>query len=391
MSDEGPRLDEALLAILRSPESEHTEALRRHLVELLKWLTGVTHERDRPARVDEAWQALDSLLKRAREPQAPEPVRAAVVAEVAEPEPQDAEDQVTTEDLDTGVRESRPPSADPFRDELESLWRELTSTEPAAAYTGYLGAGPAEDPIADLWKRIHLLLIRLPEEEAKAVRQQAREIAAAHVDLPVEYDPYLPVLPGYDGGGPELALEHRPGAADRLGDLLPIARRFAWLAANDPAVWIGDRRLMTSVMERADPQSAGIYRTTMGQQIDNILVHEPGSAQELDGLIWLDELIRGLVPRPLPHEDSWWSLILNDIRDSVLARHQMASRYSMSMRPGMAFSGVRKTLQEDKNIALAESGWVRDEAGLRGKVVWILRFPGRAPGISPGRVIYLPE
>jgi len=360
-----PRLDESLLAVLRA-DDEYAAALREQLYALGSTLARSKYAKDRPPRIVEAWRALDTLLDRARVDEQPEPA----------PEP-----------VETG--EPEPPARTSLADDLDAMWERLRDDEPTGAYARRMDEKAAGgDPVEDRWQRIHLLCLRLPEETARAVRQEARDVAARHVEIPAGADE---LLPGLDGPGGIDGDWKGPDPEARFAALQPIARRLAWLAENDPAVFILHAELQydPARVERPDPQEAQLYRRTIGSKMDRLADAEQGSEAEFDALIGLDEMFRGLVPLPLPQEGSWWTRSLREVREALIDGRPEAAKYSL-LGSRSSFLAFKERLHKTQNIA-AGPDWLSPPVRGHDQIVWILRIPWGITGDRVGRVIYLPS
>ncbi|HEV2343849.1 MAG TPA: hypothetical protein VGS97_07140, partial [Actinocrinis sp.] len=128
---------------------------------------------------------------------------------------------------------------------LRSLWDGLRAQPAYGRYCHPHGELPATGDLYDvrrLWKALHLVCLKLPHEESERVISAAQLAVSA---LPADAVP----VP-WAGGVPRLAV--KPGgvwqklAPRPWADRLFIVERFAWLAANDPAVRLGLQSIATS-------------------------------------------------------------------------------------------------------------------------------------------------
>jgi len=290
----------------------------------------------------------------------------------------------------------RPPTAEEAAaSALDAIWTELVYNEPSGYAAAIEDADPgpleldegAADRAGRHWERIHLACLRLPVAEAG--RWHAAAWAAAVGSPEVDADvvasaeyliPPLPVVgyPGVDTGyDPADVPEGDPADAD-IAHLLRILRQMSWLAEHDPATKAGFGIANTSsVLLPFTGDRLGIYRN----YTDDMLKTPP--ERRGNRLIRLDELIRGVVPVPLPAPDSWWrsqvmesELALTSMLGDEVWLPQFGSPYKTLLDQG--FVGGKP---QDITVRAA------DAAGATpGTVAWVLvaRFGG-----SRGRVIYV--
>lgn len=290
----------------------------------------------------------------------------------------------------------QPPTAEEVAaSALDAIWTELVYDEPGGYAAAIEDADPgplepdetAAERARRHWERIHLACLRLPIAEAGRWRAAAWAAAVgspeagAGVVASAEYlIPPLPVVgyPGVDTGyDPADVSEGEPADAD-IARLLHILRQMTWLAEHDPATKAGfGIANSSSVLLPFTEDRLGIYYNCT----DDMLKTPP--QRHGNRLIRLDELIRGVVPVPLPAPDSWWrsqvmesELALTSMLGDEVWLPQFGSPYKTLLDQG--FVGGKP---QDITVR------VTDAAGApRGTVAWVLlaRFGG-----SRGRVVYV--
>lgn len=299
-----------------------------------------------------------------------------------------------------GADEAPPPlppltAEEAAAEALGRLWDQMLTGETTAGYAKAIERADPRSPEPDApatararraWIRIHLVSLRLPADTAAEVGAAARRAAAggsAEADgvQPGEYlIPPLPVVgyPGVDiGYEPAGLLDGEPGSAE-VARLLRILRQVSWLAEHDPTARVG--------FGIADPSATlqpfteyrlGIYRN----HVDNKLAAPPESAG--DSLTRLDELIRGVVPVPLPAADSWWRA---RVKESELALNQMLGESVVMPQPGSPYKqllhqGIVGGKHPDIAVGVAEAPGTAS-----GTVAWALLA---RVGDGKGRVVYV--
>lgn len=239
----------------------------------------------------------------------------------------DAPDESAEESLSPPTAEEVAASA------LYDIWTELLLEEATAGYAAaieHAEPDPAEpDDTAAArarhhWVLIHLVCLRLPAAAASLLHASAWEAAAAgspEADAGAAGAKYLipplPVVgyPGVDTGYDPADVPGREPADTDVARLLRILRQMSWLAEHDPTAMAGFGIANPSaVLVPFTEDRLGIYRN----HADDKLKSPPERHEK--GLIRLDELIRGVVPVPLPALDSWWR---SRVRESELALTSM--------------------------------------------------------------------
>jgi len=370
--DTPPRLEDALLAILRDGSGTHATQLRARLVELLQWLTSARYDTGDPeSPVVAADDALRAFLDHALRPAPVEP------------------DLTTPEAAQEAVGDPR----EEFADQLAGLWDMLRNKSAARPFTdAYDAAGAGERTPGQrawrLWTLIHLVSLRVPKAEAEQIRADAWGLAAGwnpDVTRPAGGDVSLPPpLPGLGPDGaatddlPDVAAGGEAGRA-----AVALARQMLWLAAHDPCVLAGHPSIGVEQVAPFSSTTLGLYRKEFKQGLEDLEPAEPGSKAELIALARLDEAARGVVPMPLPPEGSWWRDRLAQSQ-GALQNHPCGKAIDFNLEAPFRSLGNKV---DDNNVA-AGKDWITDPGRHEGKVLWILRFPREG---ERGRVIYLPN
>ena len=211
-----------------------------------------------------------------------------------------------------------PPPGQLVADALDRLWQDIAAASETARYAAaFAAAGPgSREPdllqrATCLWKWIHLVCLRVPADIGEDLRARAREAVEAVGNEPTEPDGregdfLIPPLPTAQYAGADVRYQPPTGPAEIPVDgsverMVGIAVQMTWLAWHDPAVRVG--------WEVANSGSTLVPFTadhlgTYNRRIEGLRAAPPGLA--VTSLIKLDELIRGVVPLPLPAKGSWW-------------------------------------------------------------------------------------
>ncbi|MET7394595.1 hypothetical protein ABZS66_13995 [Dactylosporangium sp. NPDC005572] len=379
--DTSPRLDELLLDALRGPDDQ---LVRRNVLRFLADLNEHRVESLRPVE-----DALLALLSRGGSQPAVAEVRdeppppPEVVIQEPEPEPEP-------------VVVERPP-AERLADELAALWRELAADDVIGPFARqFRAAEESGEPAWDTWARIHLLRLRVATGDADEIRERAvgavRRLDPGYAPTN-EFVPGLPVL-GRAGDDLRGTVELSAAAVAGLEDptrpdrrkLHELVRRFVWLAAHDPSVWVGGASLLAGQdgLQRFETKQAQILQTEIGQRLNDLLEADAGSAAEMRALANVDELLRGVVPLPLPAKGSWWLERLAETYD-MLSGHIRNRDYDLAVRPPHLWYSKLVGQRKLDETSLAVPGVPPAEEG---KVLWTLRFPRIVDPPETGRVLY---
>jgi hypothetical protein len=307
------------------------------------------------------------------------------------PEAGERQDDEPVQPRDSGDDPGRidppmPPTAEQVAaDALDRLWREVQEREATAGYAAAIerdGPNPPEPGpglaaitrAQHAWVRIHQVCLRLPAVTAAGLRAEAQRAAmpgalsgfADAAASPGEYlIPPLPVV-GYPGvrigdeRGGDLGSER--GNAE-VGRMLRIARQMLWLAQHDPAVMVGFGIANSGAsLVPFNENLLSIYRN----HVDDKLKTPPECVAH--SLVRLDELIRGVVPVPLPAADSWWRSRVGDSERALailVGDEVTVPRIGSPYRP------------------------LRDEGRVGGKLRDIAVSPAVAPGAASGTVAWV--
>ncbi|RCG27897.1 hypothetical protein DQ384_25585 [Sphaerisporangium album] len=310
--------------------------------------------------------------------------------------------------------EARPPAPRPSRAEvvagaLRQLCRELAddpeTRDYAVAYELDHLTGSPDEWSAAVRRRTSLLFLRLAPAAEETWRKRAAELVSralrdnGHPEDVDEGD--LESASGPEGrsdSGPPQVLDpdvitELLGSDPRRGEpwrrLAELAASVIWLAEHDPATWMGFSALAPDKNLRPAAGEVTSYRSAMGSRFDNLLAADPGSVEEFARLAETDEAIRGLVPIPLPQQNSWWDRQVRLLR--TINDEHSEGRHAIVIAPGSApFKELWKAGRvSDDSIALTGEGY-RDLLRCdKGSVVWTLRV-----GYGPDklcRVAYVPS
>lgn len=271
---------------------------------------------------------------------------------------------------------------------LRSLWDGLRARPAYGRYCDPHGDLPTTndlDEIRRLWKVLHLVSLKLPHEECERVTSAAQAAVSA---LPAD------AVPVPWAGGVSRLAEKLDGVQERLAprpwaDRLPLVERFAWLAANDPAVRLGLQSIATSgELVPLTEDRIRQFNDQAESRLIRVADQKPESPGELEKLVELDELLRGLVPIPLPATDSWWAVELKRWTN-VLSTHPQATGVHILPLDIVNFEPLR----DQYDLISPRLSWDQTaeyEARSPGRPVWILRYARRNPKLlsrAKGRIL----
>jgi hypothetical protein len=323
------------------------------------------------------------------------------------PEAGERQDDEPAQPADSGDDPGRvdppvPPAAEQVAaDALDRLWQQVLDREPTARYAAAIerdGPNPPEPGpglaaitrAQQAWMRIHQLCLRLPAVAASELRAEAQQaampdalsgFAAAAAASPGEYlIPPLPVV-GYPGVriGDERGGDPGSGRGNaEIGRMLRIAGQMLWLAQHDPAVMVGFGIANPGAsLVPFNEDLLSIYRN----HVDDKLKTPPECVAH--SLVRLDELIRGVVPVPLPAADSWWR---SRVGDSERALASLVGDEVTMPRIGSPYRPLRDEGRVGGKLRdIAVSTAVAPGAA-SGTVAWVLLAQ---EGGSKGRVVYV--
>jgi hypothetical protein len=160
--------------------------------------------------------------------------------------------------------------------------------------------------------------------------------------------------------------------------MLGIATQMSWLARYDPAVMAGHHRANpASKLAPFDEHSRGTYHRTLGNWLQTL------PRPEVKSLAPVDELIRGVVPVPLPAADSWWRTRVAEsgqtlvrLFGNVITIPELGSPYKQLLDEGVVAPGYSPLRSQDAPGVAPDT------------VAWVLRV--RSPG-DKSRVIYVSD
>jgi hypothetical protein len=284
---------------------------------------------------------------------------------------------MTASDPDEDDQESAAGESS-IAESIDLLWQWVREWDASAKYAAAFDKsdprGAGLDPAVRLWEWVHLVGLRLPADEAGQLRALAQAaIGAQDADADAAGIYLVPPLPGADYDGVDIGCE-QTGSAGGVALMLASAQQMDWLAGHDPAVMAGYRTgaLMPFDHNRRDHYH-GVVTTKLNREPEN------------SELVQLDELIRGVVPVPMPSEDSWWRSRLKQSEQILTERlgdkvqvPQVGTPYQNLLdqhlieRPGLRVS-------------------VADANGQPlGNVAWVLRaWSNHKDQQAPGRVVFV--
>jgi hypothetical protein len=266
-------------------------------------------------------------------------------------------------------------------EKLGLLWQRIRKWDASAKYAAAFekaDPGAAElDQAACLWEWIHLVGLRLPMDKADQLRAMAQDAAGAeHADVAGAGTYLVPPLPEVGYEGVNIGYE-QPGPVEGVALMLASAQQMDWLAEHDPAVMVGYEIINRGgTLMRFDDGKRDMYQGLVATK----LKREP----EISELVQLDELIRGVVPVPMPSEDSWWRSRLKQSEQTLteclgekVRVPQVGTPYKSLLDQGLIDSqGLR--------ISVADAN-----GPPRGNVAWVLRAWSNQKHQVRGRVVYV--
>ncbi|BCB81593.1 hypothetical protein GCM10022251_16570 [Phytohabitans flavus] len=293
------------------------------------------------------------------------------------------------------IVESKPVEPPPrpeelFRQRLATVWTDDGSYE---MYAAALLPDPDGATYAELWRALHLADLRVP-----GTRQVGAGAVAALAAAQEEYAEVAGEQAAW-----QLDLAPEPLADEKLVGLLPetidparrqlldFAAQVSWLLENDRTLRHGLADLPSGELQEVDGLVQRSHRAYLEGALENLAKAEPGSAEEFDALLRIDELLRGVVPVPLPAQESWWmnqldhSLqLLIDHPGGTMVRPPDVPR---PYRP--AFTGTNWSSGELlMRVRKEQVHLMKPVSDKPGDVVWILRLPSKG---KPGRVVQIPS
>jgi hypothetical protein len=290
--------------------------------------------------------------------------------------------------------DSPPASAEQVvAEKLDRLWGDVRSERASARYAAAFQSVAADRPDADpaararrIWEWIHLVCLRLSSEDADFLRLRAQDAVAATADAdeasPDEY--LVPPLAVIGYRGVDVGHEQVSTATDGLVGMARLARQMDWLVQHDPAVRVGYRIVNSSA--KLMPFTA-ISRELYHRQVEAKL--KAPAEQELSELIRLDEMIRGVVPVPLPSAGSWWRSRLDESERALtsVTRQEVGLPQVNTSYKSLLDSGTIGSDGDNMRIAAEDT----DRAG-PGDVAWVLRaWSGDGRNRDAARVVYVPS
>lgn len=267
--------------------------------------------------------------------------------------------------------------------ELGRIWADTMGN--AAPYLSRYGAMADQGPEAQ-WLALNLVGLRLsPDHPLHAELTGLRAAPWFDEVWGARCQPVVTV-PGQS----DLDLS---GVLDDPDDdfLRETLREMLWLVEHDAGLHIAVEQLTkgwdTTYVPITDEHREQ-YRTTAGRRYDT---HR--EAQERDRawtMTKLDELVRGVLPLPLPQRGSWWDTKLQTLGTMLAA-----------VNPQAAFDPVGQTYEAGElwNSKTQVAVHAKALDGIRatdgqgpssGETLWVLRYPcARENGLARGRIMYV--
>jgi hypothetical protein len=264
---------------------------------------------------------------------------------------------------------------------IDILWQWVREWDASAKYAAAFDKsdprGAGLDPAVRLWEWVHLVGLRLPADEAGQLRAFAQAaIGAQDADADAAGIYLVPPLPkaGYDGVN--IGCE-QTGSAGGVALMLASAQQMDWLAGHDPAVMAGYR---TGALMPFDHKKRDHYHGVVTTKLNR----EPENSE----LVQLDELIRGVVPVPMPSEDSWWRSRLKQSEQTLTER--LGDKVQVPQIGTPYLSLLDQDLIDNPGLLRIS---VADANGPpRGNVAWVLRaWSDHKHQQVRGRVVFVDE
>ncbi len=392
----GTGLEELMLTVLRSG-GPAGKGLRDKVSELIRWTSGDFDDDD--LRLMNALHVrLCELRLRSLPPAAAAepPARPAPAnfppSESAEPAGESGEVSEpagdATPDYDPGLPVS-VPEPNPERiacDRLLKLWETTAANVEAGRY---LDRYSLETELDDsdraewLWLRLRQALLRVPGDLAREVAGQA-EIAIGEIGgRPTILQRHASEFPDVQALADELAGR---GNAD-WADLPETIATLHWLAWHDTAVKIAYYEVVSQGIKEFTGEYRASYHHLLTGRLHDLAKTEPGSAEEIDQLVKLDAILRGIVPTPLPAKNSWWLGALDSC--AHLLEFHPAAQNRVKVFPIDIERGDEWEKMFGKAVGVIEAADTAEGGGRPGDQAWILRYPHPRPNLKENGGRYL--
>ena len=257
----------------------------------------------------------------------------------------------------------------------------------------------ADQRAEDVWRHLHLRLLRLPPPLAARWRQRAGDVVPPAPQpwrvVPAE-EPVVLVPPPGTGepglrAGPDGELAPDVAAALAAALERPAVRAIGGVATAvlavaelDDQLHLGLESVQFLGLRRLDAEGLRQYRSELLLRLGDLAQTPAGSLPELEALIEVDEALASLVHRPPAVATSWWAGLSATVR-GVLAAAEEAARSSgadIDVQPLVLRYRDVQGMTSDNDVAV-------DGAGETGDVLACLRVWARLGGrVLPGRVVY---
>ncbi|MFI9809553.1 hypothetical protein ACIHEJ_35385 [Streptomyces sp. NPDC052301] len=275
--------------------------------------------------------------------------------------------------------------------------------QPRMAHAGQSPLVPTLE-LGDLWRILHLLTLRLPQEDAVELRARWRAMALGIVGEP-DGDGPVPGLPGVvqplsfrDRATTMSSLAQRDHCRALLANFEPldieIPGKLQYVLAlireyheenqllmrYEPYLMEVPARLKPGWGPMLQAGDGGAQIVAYEAAVGYLLSRLPDSGGVAPAIVGADELLAALVPDPMPHRDSWWFHRRRGLRQK-LASYLASLQLEVQVHDQLSTYVTNELTQN--NIELV------DQAG--NTVLWWLRMPYRAKGTTEwnkGRMIH---
>jgi hypothetical protein len=368
-----PPLEHLLVAALRS-DGDLGAGLRLKINDLIHWLV------DQPVG-DSRWPLVKALFE-VQECAAAPAVTGSESKPAASPDATDLGDDPTPgADLTAADVEQSPDPEQVAAAGLAQLWHELHEDSHAGRYCLAYDPPPGEGTglLTWLWTRLHLVFLRLEAESARGYRERAATAAG-------DYRGQLPSpLPGIqpDGSPGQVELHELAGRLEGRWPKLPgLIITMNWLAHHDAGVKAAHYAI-TDHVEPFSEHSRQMFTNNLRDTLRKLTEVRAGTVDEVELLVDLDSMLRGVLPVPLPMEGSWWTSSLDESKVLLFSHQQCqwVGAGDLNMENASAF---KKYFEEGIAIPAADTA---DGNGKSGSRVWLLRYPAAASEGPKGRYI----
>ncbi|GIH72504.1 hypothetical protein [Sphaerimonospora thailandensis] len=294
------------------------------------------------------------------------------------------------------------PTTDALRAELLSL------RETVARRVGEASIGEPADDLARVWATLHLSALRLPRDEAEAVRQEAEDLARQRGSTVAEASPTATSTATTTVHGvrdevlvPELWLDRRvqapglalsprgkllrelprPAAAEEVvRPLFALAGQILVLIEQDPrlhhclqVIEFSGLRSLAATAERRE------FAEHLNRRSRAVTEAVPFTGPWLDALVRLHEALCSVVHLPPAPDDTWWGERRLTCNEALAAGADLTPGGSVKFPPAR-YAAAAGLTRQDISLQLPRRS---------GQVLVCVKAWSRVDGdVNPGRVIY---